>query len=154
VPRAIDKYSDLFDFAPVGYFVWNHDGRILEVNLLGADLLGLDRSTATQMRFTQFVALDGGGKVDQHVACRRIGGPAYVILLGAQQLRTHSHGHRRPRRPVPWACRAVLGQKLCTPLITRQLLPAAQPETQAAEQAGGEQRQRARFRHGGNARGH
>jgi signal transduction histidine kinase len=34
--EASEEYYDLFDFAPVGYFVWDHDGRILEVNLAGA----------------------------------------------------------------------------------------------------------------------
>ena len=41
--EASEKYYDLFDFAPVGYFLWDHEGRILEVNLAGAALLGLDR---------------------------------------------------------------------------------------------------------------
>ena len=44
--EASEKYYDLFDFAPVGYFLWDHEGRILEVNLAGAALLGLDRSAA------------------------------------------------------------------------------------------------------------
>lgn len=52
---ALEKYYDLFDFAPVGYFLWDQDGRILEVNVAGAALLGLDREVARQMRFGQFV---------------------------------------------------------------------------------------------------
>jgi PAS domain S-box-containing protein len=51
-----EKYYDLFDFAPVGYFLWNQEGRILEVNLAGAALLGLDRRTTARKRFGQFVA--------------------------------------------------------------------------------------------------
>ena len=54
--EASEKYCDLFDFAPVGYFLWDHEGRILEVNLAGAALLGLDRSAVVQKRFGQFVA--------------------------------------------------------------------------------------------------
>jgi len=34
------KYSDLYDFAPIGYFTFDKDGLILEVNLTGVDLLG------------------------------------------------------------------------------------------------------------------
>ena len=56
--EASEKYCDLFDFAPVGYFLWDHDGRILEVNLAGAALLGLDRSAVIQKRFGQFVAVE------------------------------------------------------------------------------------------------
>ena len=53
-----EKCSDLFDFAPIGYFVWGDQGQIVEVNLSGANLLGLDRSTALNKRFGQFVALE------------------------------------------------------------------------------------------------
>ena len=53
-----EKYYDLFDFAPVGYFLWDHEGRILEVNLVGATLLGLNRSVASRKRFGQFVAAE------------------------------------------------------------------------------------------------
>jgi PAS domain S-box-containing protein/putative nucleotidyltransferase with HDIG domain len=37
------KYADLYDFAPVGYFTLDQGGQILEVNLTGARLLGLER---------------------------------------------------------------------------------------------------------------
>ena len=56
--EASDKYGDLFDFAPVGYFLWDHHGRILEVNLAGATLLGLDRDAVIHKRFGQFVAME------------------------------------------------------------------------------------------------
>ena len=42
--EASARYGDLFDFAPVAYFLWDHQGRILEVNLAGAALLGWDRA--------------------------------------------------------------------------------------------------------------
>ena len=35
------KYADLFDFAPVGYFIFNPAGARLGVNLTGARLLGV-----------------------------------------------------------------------------------------------------------------
>ena len=31
--EASKRYCDLFDFARVGYFLWDREGRILEVNL-------------------------------------------------------------------------------------------------------------------------
>lgn len=37
------KYADLYDFAPVGYFTLDQQGLILEVNLTGARLLGMER---------------------------------------------------------------------------------------------------------------
>jgi PAS domain S-box-containing protein len=56
--EASERYQDLFAFAPVGYFLWDAQGHILEVNLTGAALLGLDRSRVVQKRFGQFVALE------------------------------------------------------------------------------------------------
>jgi PAS domain S-box-containing protein len=56
--EASEKYYNLFDFAPVGYFLWDAEGRILEVNLGGAALLGLDRSTAVKQRFGEFVTME------------------------------------------------------------------------------------------------
>ena len=40
-----DRYFDLYDFAPVGYFTLDEKGLILEVNLAGADLLGSERAS-------------------------------------------------------------------------------------------------------------
>ena len=56
--EASEKYYDLFDFAPIGYFLWDHDAQILEVNLAGAALLGLNRKTVIQKRFAQFLAME------------------------------------------------------------------------------------------------
>jgi PAS domain S-box-containing protein len=56
--EASEKYYNLFDFAPVGYFLWDAEGRILEINLAGAALLGLDRNAVIQKRFGQFVAME------------------------------------------------------------------------------------------------
>lgn len=37
------RYVDLYDFAPVGYCTFDHDGKVLEINLSGASLLGAPR---------------------------------------------------------------------------------------------------------------
>ena len=41
---ALEKYADLYDFAPVGYLTLGKSGAIRSVNFLGASLLGSDRS--------------------------------------------------------------------------------------------------------------
>ena len=56
--EASQRYGNLFDFSPVAYFVWDHEGQILEVNLRGAAMLGLDRSMVVHKRFGQFVAAE------------------------------------------------------------------------------------------------
>ena len=53
---ALGKYTDLYDFAPVGYFTLDRDEIIRTVNLTGAALLGIERSRLIGGRFGQFVA--------------------------------------------------------------------------------------------------
>jgi PAS domain-containing protein len=53
---ALDKYTDLFDFAPLGYFQLTQDGAVREANLAGAALLGSDRSLVVSWRFGVWVA--------------------------------------------------------------------------------------------------
>ena len=45
------KYLDVYDFAPIGYFTLNADGIILQVNLTGARLLGVERSRLVGQQF-------------------------------------------------------------------------------------------------------
>lgn len=52
----LEKFTDLYDFAPVGYFSLDEAGRILEVNLTGAALLGVERSRLIGRRLPRFVA--------------------------------------------------------------------------------------------------
>ena len=56
---ALEKYSDLYDFAPVGYFSLNEKGVILEVNLTGANMLGADRSRLTNRYLRDSVVPNG-----------------------------------------------------------------------------------------------
>ncbi|OGV73183.1 MAG: hypothetical protein A3K19_30150 [Lentisphaerae bacterium RIFOXYB12_FULL_65_16] len=52
----LQQYTDLYDFAPVGYFTLGRDGSIRRANLTGARLLGVERSALSNRRFGLFVA--------------------------------------------------------------------------------------------------
>jgi PAS domain S-box-containing protein len=58
IERALEKYTDLYDFAPVGYFTLDREGAIHQVNLTGARLLGVERSRLVNRRFGLFVSDD------------------------------------------------------------------------------------------------
>lgn len=104
--EASDKYQDLFDFAPVGYFLLDRQGQILEVNLAGAALLGLDRSTAVKRRLGQHVAaqslarfaefcgevLRADGKRLCEIELQRGDGRVWALLEG---IRAHDGGENR-----------------------------------------------------------
>ena len=55
VETLLETYTDLYDFAPVGYFSVDEQGLILEVNLTGAALLGIERSRLIKQRLQGFV---------------------------------------------------------------------------------------------------
>lgn len=56
-----ERYVDFHDFAPVGYLTLNDNGQIAEINLAGAEMLGMDRKELLQRRFIHSVA---AGAVD------------------------------------------------------------------------------------------
>jgi PAS domain S-box-containing protein len=51
-----NKYSELYDFAPVGYFTIDAQGLIEGVNLKGAHLLGIERGLLLKRPFISFIA--------------------------------------------------------------------------------------------------
>ena len=52
---ARNEYSDLYDFAPVGYFTVSEKGMIAAVNLTGASMLGVERQRLIGKPFSRFV---------------------------------------------------------------------------------------------------
>jgi PAS domain S-box-containing protein len=56
VEMLLENYTDLYDFAPVGYFTLDRNGTITAVNLVGASLIGGMRSRLIGQRFGLFVA--------------------------------------------------------------------------------------------------
>jgi signal transduction histidine kinase len=65
---SLENYTDLYDFAPLGYFTLDSNEAISAVNLAGAGLIGGVRSRLIGRRFGQFVAA-----VDR---------PAFTAFLG------------------------------------------------------------------------
>ncbi len=67
--RLLDRYSDLYDFAPVGYFTLDREHKIRETNFAGARLLGVERGRLLGRELGAFVA--------------QFERPAFVALLSA-----------------------------------------------------------------------
>jgi PAS domain S-box-containing protein len=51
-----NKYTELYDFAPVGYFTFDAAGVIREANLAGAQLLGIEKRVLVNKHFSEFIA--------------------------------------------------------------------------------------------------
>jgi PAS domain S-box-containing protein len=67
VEAGLERYTDLYDFAPVGYFTLDRDGAIRQVNITGASLLGIERAKLVRHGLGRFVAPDDLNHWDQHL---------------------------------------------------------------------------------------
>jgi len=60
------KYFNLFDLAPIGYFVFNKDIVMLEVNLTGAEMIGRDRKYLIEKPLIPFIAPEHRDSLTSH----------------------------------------------------------------------------------------
>ena len=61
--QSRSKYSDLYDFAPVGQFTFDKHGLILEANLTAATELGLERSRLINKPFRAYIIMGRQGDI-------------------------------------------------------------------------------------------
>ena len=55
---AVRKYTELYDFAPSGYFTLSKEGKIVELNLKGASMLGEERQRLLNSMFRNYLSHD------------------------------------------------------------------------------------------------
>ncbi len=65
--RSRDNYSELYDFAPVGYFTVNERGVILEANLTTTRLLGADKGNIIKRPFAGFLGQEDANAYYLHL---------------------------------------------------------------------------------------
>jgi PAS domain S-box-containing protein len=63
---ALAAYTELYDFAPLGYLTLTSDGLIAKINLTGATLLGVERQNLLNKRFAALVAQADQERWKQH----------------------------------------------------------------------------------------
>ncbi len=56
VETALKKYTDLYEFAPAGYFTLDQNGVISSLNLTAADLIRIERSLVIGRSFEQLLS--------------------------------------------------------------------------------------------------
>ncbi|MGD8962840.1 MAG: PAS domain S-box protein [Desulfobacterales bacterium] len=52
------RYADMFKFVPIGFFTFDQEGQILDVNPTGARLLGKERTDLLNQKFSKFIVGD------------------------------------------------------------------------------------------------
>ncbi len=61
------RYSDLYDFAPVGYLTFDKHGLILEANLTTANELGIEKSLLINKPFRAYIVMEDREIFDLHL---------------------------------------------------------------------------------------
>ena len=80
---SLKRYSDLYDFAPLGYFTLDSAGVIREANLSGAAFLGVERSRLLGRRFDHYLPPESHSTFNGLIRQARAGGaqPACEVEL-------------------------------------------------------------------------
>jgi len=65
--RSRDRYAVLFEHAPVGYFIFNSEGKITAVNVTGARLFGMEQSAFVGRSFTEFIVSNDRSGFEQFI---------------------------------------------------------------------------------------
>ncbi|MDD1620381.1 MAG: PAS domain-containing protein [Methylococcaceae bacterium] len=65
--EALERYRDLYEFAPVAYLTVTPEGLISDINRIGTELLGVSSHTAINRRFATFVAPEDRGLWNRQV---------------------------------------------------------------------------------------
>ena len=115
IEETLDRYSELYDFAPVSHVTMGRSGTILRANLTAAKLLGVDRSRLSGMRFKQFVVPEDYQKIDVllgDVFTQRVASRVEIRLLAKDtEFSARPHLHVRIDTAMPDAdgeCMVIL----------------------------------------------
>jgi PAS domain S-box-containing protein len=81
---ARDRFIDLYDFAPVGYFTLDPAGRFVEANLAAAALLGVQRQSLLGRPLLRFIVAADTARWRQHLQVALQCSDSQRIELGIQ----------------------------------------------------------------------
>jgi len=106
------RYSELYDFAPVGYVTLDAQSTILEINLVGATLLGRDRARVLGQRFASWVTPGTRPALEKLLAgLQREERASCDVTLTVRDGQVHLRVDAVPEAPArapEWRCRAAL----------------------------------------------
>lgn len=76
-----DRYADLYEFAPMGYFTLSAEGSVIEVNLTASALLGRDRKDVLHRSFSAFVTAKHQQAWNRKLLALLSGGKEFITQL-------------------------------------------------------------------------
>ncbi len=137
-----NRYADLYDFAPVGYFTLDEAGAIREANLAGAVQLGVDRESLIGAGFATFLHPDSrpGFAAFQDRILASGATETYEVAFAAQAGREAWYAQVRGRADAAGA--AVFVRLVVTDITERKEAEAALQEYAERLRASNEELQR------------
>jgi PAS domain S-box-containing protein len=76
-----NRYAELYDFAPAGYVTFDDKGRISEINLAGAVLLGMERAQLLGVPMSAFITKESCKLFFDHLRSCRLTGEKVITEL-------------------------------------------------------------------------
>jgi PAS domain S-box-containing protein len=141
----LNKYTDLYEFAPVGYFSLTASGRIQLVNLAGARLVGSERARLLGRTLSEFVAAESRAMFKDFLArvfADRARHSCELVLLARAEESSRTVSIEAERMPGDLNCRAVM-----TDITARKQAEAAQRRVDALTAANVSANQEIAHRH-------
>ena len=99
-----NRYADLYDFAPAGYVTFDEKGRISEINLAGASLLGMERAQMLGMPMSVFIAKGSCKLFFDHLRSCRLTGKKVITELEIMPKKAAAIHAQIISMPLPGAC--------------------------------------------------
>jgi len=113
IADAHAKYLELFDYAPIGYFLVNHDGIIIEANLTAANWLGRTRNLILGKPLWIYLDKSQRDQFSAHLRSLKEGQPALLetVFLRNEKEQVPVELHSIPARTEdgnPTTCRIAV----------------------------------------------
>lgn len=108
-----ERYTDLYEFAPIGYLSMNEQGLILQANLAAAKLLGVERSRLIEQSLIRFICPEDRDTFSQYLGQRlEPNAPreceVRVLMAGGAPSWVQVYAAAEPRADGTSMCRVVL----------------------------------------------
>ncbi len=87
--QALSKYSDLYDFAPVGYVTIDEQGIVIEANITIATMLGVPRSRLVNHPLKPYISRDTASAFDKLCHGLVPGQETELVILRDMEERVH-----------------------------------------------------------------
>lgn len=95
ITLALNRFTELFEFAPISYCTLNKHGEIQSINLNGASMLGMPKSNLIGLRLSTFVEYEHLSIFNHHFtsifAREKIANCEFILVVNSRSIWVHAN---------------------------------------------------------------